>query len=95
MAWGRRGRCPPWPLRPGRTCEGARLCKWNQSREWMGLFLDRRAAHKEGDRALMQGPQCPLLSKPQPPTSAGEKGVHPKQKSLPGTQATCCVCPAR
>lgn len=72
------GAAHTWPLQPGRTCEGARLCKWNQSREWMGLFLDRRAAHKEGDGgADAEGPQCPLLSKPQPPTSAGEKGVHP------------------
>ena len=72
------GAAHPWPSRPGRTCDGARLCKWNQSQEWMGLFLDSRAAHKEGDGgADAEGAQCPLLSKPRPPTSAGEKGVHP------------------
>lgn len=62
----------------------------------MGLFLDSRAAHKEGDGgADAEGPQCPFLSKPRPPTSVGERGPHPPSLSHYRVQTTCYVCPTR
>lgn len=80
LVWPRTGTgtAHPQPWQLGRMCEGAQLCKWNQSREWMGLFLDSRVAHKEGDGGGdAEGPQCPLLSTPRPPKSAGGKGAAP------------------
>lgn len=77
VAWGRRGRCPHLTL-AARTDDVKVLGSVSGIRAgWMGLFLDRRAAHKGGQGADAEGPRCPLLSQAQPPTSAREKGVHP------------------